>query len=52
MTRHRPVSDDAYDRMDERIADHFDRVRALLDDAVEADTGSTEPDDTDDSPDA
>lgn len=32
-----PVSDDAYERMDERIAAHFERVRSLLDDALAED---------------
>jgi len=45
------MNDDAYDRMDERIADHFDRVRALLDDTIDG-GGPAEQDDDDGSPDA
>jgi len=32
--REQPVSDDEFEEMDEQIADHFDRVRARLDDEL------------------
>jgi hypothetical protein len=33
--REQPVSDDEFEEMDDRIADHFDRVRARLDDELD-----------------
>jgi len=33
--RDRPVSDDEFDEMPERISDHFDRVRVRLESAIE-----------------
>lgn len=46
MARHqreeRPVSDDEYEQFDERIAAHFDRVREVLDDALDDDSTGDE----------
>ena len=36
MARHdRPVSDEEFEQMDERIAEHFEQVRAALEDALD-----------------
>lgn len=35
-----PVSEDSYDEMDQRIATHFERVRTLLDEALDGDDAS------------
>lgn len=35
--RERPVSDDELEEMPDRISDHFDRVRAALDESLEDD---------------
>ena len=35
--REQPVSDDEFEEMPEKISDHFDRVRAELEDALEDD---------------
>ena len=37
-TEGRPVSEEEYGRMPERIGRHFDRVRALLDERLERET--------------
>ncbi len=35
--RERPVSDDEFEEIPERVSDHFDRVREALDEALEDD---------------
>lgn len=34
--RERPVTEEEFEEMDEEIADHFDRVRARLDEELES----------------
>jgi len=36
-----PVSEDSYEEMDQRIAGHFERVRTLLDEALDDDASET-----------
>jgi hypothetical protein len=33
--REQPVSDDEFEEMDERISEHFDRVRERLDEEID-----------------